>query len=100
MQAERRLEERAPPTEDRTVEYTPQMQTIQIVLEEGLLKAADQEVKRLKTNRSKLFRKALREHLKRNKLKDDEDRERAAYLRTPEGEEMVAFEKVTAWPED
>ena len=76
------------------------MQTIQIVLEEGLLKAADREVKRLRTNRSKLFRAALREHLRRSSVKEDEDRERAAYLKTPEGDEMVAWEKVAAWPED
>ena len=76
------------------------MKTIQIVLEEGLLKAADQEVKRLRTNRSKLFRTALRAHLKRSRVKTDEERERSAYLKTPEGDAMVAFEKVTAWPED
>ena len=76
------------------------MQIIQIVIEEGLLKAADREVKRLRTNRSKLFRSALREHLKRSSIKEDEDRERAAYLKTPEGDEMVAWEKVAAWPAD
>ena len=76
------------------------MQTIQIVLEEDLLRAADREVKRLRTNRSKLFRTALRQHLKRSRIKEDEDRERAAYAAIPEGNEMAAFEKVTAWPED
>jgi metal-responsive CopG/Arc/MetJ family transcriptional regulator len=76
------------------------MQTIQIVLEEDLLKAADREVKRLRTNRSRLFRLALREHLKRIRLKEDEDRERAAYAAIPEGDGMTAFEKVAAWPED
>ena len=43
---------------------------------------------------------SLREHLKRTSIKEDEDRERAAYLKTPEGDEMVAWEKVAAWPED
>ena len=87
-------------TSESTVDYDPQMQTIQIVLEEDLLKAADREVKRLRTNRSRLFRTALREHLKRSRLKEDEDRERAAYAAMPEGDEMTAFDKVTAWPED
>jgi len=82
------------------VEYTPHMQTIQIVLEESLLKAADREVKRLKTNRSRLFRLALQEHLRRSAIKADEEIERAAYGKIPEGTEMVAFEKVAAWPED
>jgi metal-responsive CopG/Arc/MetJ family transcriptional regulator len=76
------------------------VRTIQIVLEEDLLKAADREVKRLRTNRSRLFRAALREHLNRGRLKEDEERERAAYAVMPEGDEMTAFEKVTAWPED
>lgn len=76
------------------------MQTIQIVLEESLLRAADREVKRLKTNRSKLFRLALREHLQRSRIQAAEERERAAYAAIPEGTEMMAFEKVTAWPED
>ena len=76
------------------------MQTIQIVLDESLLKAADREVKRRRTNRSQLFRLALQELLRRSAIKADEDRERDAYQRVPEGAEMVAFEKVTAWPED
>ncbi|MEO8360925.1 MAG: ribbon-helix-helix protein, CopG family [Vicinamibacteria bacterium] len=76
------------------------MPTIQIVLEESLLKAADREVKRLKTNRSRLFRVALQEHLKRSAIRADEERERQGYERIPEGTEMVAFEKVAAWPED
>ena len=75
------------------------MQTIQIVLEEGLLKATDREVKRLRTNRSKLFRTAIREHLKRSAIKEKEDLDRAGYLRSPEGDEMVAWEKVASWPE-
>ena len=76
------------------------MQTIQIVLDETLLKAADREAKRLRTNRSRLFRTALREHLKRSRIKEDEERERASYAAMPEGNEMTAFEKVAAWPED
>ncbi len=76
------------------------MQTIQIVLEEDLLRAADREVKRLRINRSKLFRTALREHLKRKSVQEKEEADRAGYLRIPEGDEMVAFEKVMVWPED
>lgn len=76
------------------------MQTIQIVLEEGLLKEADREAKRLRTNRSKLFRMALREHLKKSSMKKKEEADRAGYLKTPEGDEMAAWEKVAAWPED
>jgi metal-responsive CopG/Arc/MetJ family transcriptional regulator len=76
------------------------MQTIQIVLEESLLKAADREAKRLRINRSRLFRLALREQLKKSAMQDREAADRAGYLRVPEGDEMAAFEKVMAWPED
>jgi Arc/MetJ-type ribon-helix-helix transcriptional regulator len=41
------------------------METIQVVLEEDLLKAADRAVRKLKTNRSALIREALRSHLRR-----------------------------------
>ena len=76
------------------------METIQIVIEESLLRAADREVKRLRTNRSKLFRTALKEHLRRSAIKAEEDREREGYARIPETDELRAFEKVIAWPED
>lgn len=76
------------------------MQTIQIVLEETLLKAADREAKRLRTNRSKLFRLALREHLKKSAARDREAADRAGYLATPEEDEVTAWEKVAVWPQD
>jgi len=68
------------------------MRTIRIALEKDLLRAADREVKRLRTNRSRLFRVALRELLKRSRLEEDEDREREAYVAMPEGNEMIALE--------
>ena len=43
------------------------MQTIQVVLEEDLLRAADRAARRVRVNRSALIREALREHLKRIK---------------------------------
>jgi len=39
----------------------------------------------------------LSEHVKPSRLKEDEDRERAAYAAMPEGDEMTGFEKVTVW---
>ena len=41
------------------------MQTIQVVLEEKLLRDADRAARRVRVNRSALIREALREHLKR-----------------------------------
>ena len=41
------------------------METIQIVLDKGLLQATDRAARRMKRNRSALVREALREHLER-----------------------------------
>ena len=41
------------------------METIQVVLDRTLLRAADRAARKLKTNRSALFREALRAHLAR-----------------------------------
>ena len=49
------------------------METIQVVLDQKLLKAADTAAKREKVNRSALIRKALEEHLKRLHMRDLED---------------------------
>jgi metal-responsive CopG/Arc/MetJ family transcriptional regulator len=82
------------------VEYNPHMQTIQVVLEEKLLKAADRVVKRKKINRSALIREALREHLNRMHERELEERERRAYEKRPDDpEEIKIWEKVQVWPD-
>jgi metal-responsive CopG/Arc/MetJ family transcriptional regulator len=73
--------------------------TIQIVLEDELLKAADREVRRTKVSRSALFRQALREHLQRRQTLDKERRDREGYERFPP-DEFDAWDRVLAWPED
>jgi metal-responsive CopG/Arc/MetJ family transcriptional regulator len=76
------------------------MNTIQVVLEEDLLRSADRAARQLKVNRSALIRDALREHLRRLRVGDLERREREAYDRTPDDPaEFAAWDKVTAWPE-
>jgi metal-responsive CopG/Arc/MetJ family transcriptional regulator len=76
------------------------MNTIQVVLEEDLLRSADRAARQLKVNRSALIRDALREHLRRLRVGDLERREREAYDRTPDDPaEFAALDKVTAWPE-
>jgi metal-responsive CopG/Arc/MetJ family transcriptional regulator len=82
------------------VEYNPHMQTIQVVLEEKLLKDADRVVRRKKTNRSALIREALREHLHRLSIREKEDREREAYKKQPQDlSEILAWEKEAVWPD-
>jgi metal-responsive CopG/Arc/MetJ family transcriptional regulator len=77
------------------------VETIQVVLGEELLRAADRAVRRLKINRSALVRQALREHLRRLEIRDREKRDREGYVRYPDTlEEPAIWEKVADWPED
>ena len=75
------------------------MQTIQVVLEEDLLKAADRAVKRSRTNRSALIRDALREHLRRIEIRELEDRDRKGYRQSPADSGGI-WEGEAAWPDD
>ena len=77
------------------------METIQVVMEGGLLKAADRAARKLKVNRSALIRDAIREHLKRLHTRGLETQEREAYERIPDDpEEFAAWDKVAAWPRE
>ena len=51
-------------TVESAVEQTPHMETIQVVMEAALLKAADRAARRLKLNRSAFIREAVRSHLR------------------------------------
>jgi metal-responsive CopG/Arc/MetJ family transcriptional regulator len=68
-----------------------QTTTIQVVLGADLLKATDRAVKMLKTNRSALFREALRAHLARLDLLEREKRDREGYIRYPDSLEEPAL---------
>jgi metal-responsive CopG/Arc/MetJ family transcriptional regulator len=77
------------------------METIQVVMEGSLLKAADQAARRLKVNRSALIRDAVREHLKRLHYRALERQERDAYERIPDDPaEFAVWDKVAAWPKE
>jgi len=77
------------------------METIQVVLDAKLLKAAETAAKREKVNRSALIRQALEEHLKRLHIRDLEERDRRGYLAKPQRqEEYRPWEEAAAWPED
>ena len=77
------------------------MQTIQCVLSEELLKAADLTAKRQKVNRSALIREALGDYLKRMGTIELEARDRRGYEAHPqEPKEIKLWEDVAAWPED
>jgi metal-responsive CopG/Arc/MetJ family transcriptional regulator len=77
------------------------METIQVVLERDLLRKADRAVKKLKTNRSALFREALRAYLKRLELRDKETRDREGYVRYPDSmDEPGVWDNVADWPDE
>ena len=77
------------------------METIQVVLDIKLLKAADLAAKRRKVNRSALIRQALQEHLRRLHTLDLEDRDRRGYQARPQTRaEYRLWEEAAAWPED
>ena len=77
------------------------MQTIQVVLDEKLLKAADVAARRRKVNRSALIREALGEHLKRIRSSELDERDRRGYRARPQqSREFKVWEDAAAWPED
>ena len=76
------------------------METIQVVLNSELLRAADGAARRAGVNRSALIREALREYLKRLQTRELEARDRRGYQQRPEAyAEVAAWERVAAWPE-
>jgi metal-responsive CopG/Arc/MetJ family transcriptional regulator len=77
------------------------METIQVVLDKDLLRAADRAVRKMKVNRSALMRDALREHLRRIEIRAREDRDREGYtkqLRIVDDEGV--WEAEAAWPQN
>ncbi len=76
------------------------METIQVVLDAELLRAADAAAKRARVNRSALVRRALRDHLKRLRTRELEARDRQGYHEHPEAAANPAsWERVAVWPE-
>lgn len=76
-------------------------ETIQVVLDVKLLRAADAAAKRQKLNRSALIRKALQEYLRRLQVAELEERDRRGYQAQPQRtEEYLPLEEAAAWPEE
>jgi metal-responsive CopG/Arc/MetJ family transcriptional regulator len=76
------------------------VETIQVVLEGELLKAADRAARRLKVNRSAFIRQAMREHLRALRAREREEADRSGYERKQESAaEMAAWDRVIAWPD-
>jgi metal-responsive CopG/Arc/MetJ family transcriptional regulator len=75
------------------------METVQIVIDKSLLRAADEAARRTNRNRSALIRDALREHLRRLRLRETEERDRAGYAERPQAQkESLTWEAEAGWP--
>jgi metal-responsive CopG/Arc/MetJ family transcriptional regulator len=68
------------------------MRTIQMTLDDDLVKAVDRVSKELHTNRSAFTRMALREALARYSIEQLESKHRQGYERHP-----VAFDEFSVW---
>lgn len=77
------------------------MKTIQMTLDDDLVKAVDRVAKELHTNRSAFTRKALREALARYSLEQMEREHRQGYERHPVAvDEFSVWETEQAWGDE
>ena len=77
------------------------MLTVQIVLDEELLRAADRAARRVKTNRSAFIRDALRSYLRQLSRRERERQDRQGYERCPDDVgDANTWERVAAWPDE
>ncbi|MGB7191206.1 MAG: ribbon-helix-helix protein, CopG family [Acidobacteriaceae bacterium] len=77
------------------------METVQIVLDKELLRAADRAARKTKQNRSMLVRDALRAYLRRLDTLAREAQDHNGYLKKPPSAvEAHAWEAEAAWPDE
>ena len=76
------------------------MRTVQMTLDEDLVSAVDKAAKRLRTTRSAFTREALRDALRRVRVKELEQRHREGYARRPvKRGEFSVWEREQVWLE-
>lgn len=77
------------------------MRTIQMTLDDNLVKAVDRVSKELHTSRSAFTRKALQEALERYKLEQLESKHRLGYEKNPvASDEFSIWESEQAWGDE
>lgn len=77
------------------------MKTIQVTLDEDLIKTVDRLSKQLHTSRSAFTRKALREALSRYNVEQLEQKHRRGYEQNPVGaDEFSVWEDEQAWGDE
>jgi predicted transcriptional regulator len=78
-----------------------QLKTVQMTLDDELVKEVDQVVKRLQTSRSAFTRNALRKALAHYRIEQLEREHRQGYERHPvAGDEFSVWESEQAWGEE
>lgn len=75
------------------------MTTIQMTLEEDLLKEMDRTVKKLKTTRSALIRDSIRQYLKTFNVRQLEAKHREGYTKHPVKRAEFEWESEQVWGE-
>lgn len=76
------------------------MATIQVVLDEPTLRAADRAAKRAKINRSALIRTAIQHYVRAERIRALEAKHRRGYERRPVAPaEFDVFDRELSWPE-
>ena len=77
------------------------MRTIQMTLDDGLVKTVDRVVKQLRTTRSAFTRDALRLALRNLEVRKLEEKHRAGYARKPAArDEFAPWEKEQKWGDE
>jgi len=77
------------------------MKTVQMTLDEDLVKSVDKLVKELDTTRSEFTRKALRDALKKFNISVLEEKHRKGYKNKPtKKEEFEIWESEQAWGDE
>lgn len=77
------------------------MATIQVVLDDALLRLTDEYAQRESINRSAVVREAVRVYLKQQRYRELERQERKAYERKPDDlDEVRRWEGVADWPDE
>jgi len=77
------------------------MRTVQMTLDDDLVKAIDKAVKRMKTTRSAFARRALRRELANLRLSELEEKHRRGYASHPVGtSEFSIWESEQEWGDE
>ncbi|HJQ98050.1 MAG TPA: ribbon-helix-helix domain-containing protein [Candidatus Polarisedimenticolaceae bacterium] len=77
------------------------MRTVQMTLDDALVRDVDRAAKRLGTTRSAFTRDALRSALKQVKIREMEAKHREGYARNPySSRDIAVWEPEQVWPDD